>query len=79
MYLYQVAYGGEGGGKRPPCRRAVAWPHGFSARLRRALLLAQGGVLELGRTLYACDEALENGSVALGEASGRARPPHTQK
>ena len=26
----------------------------------RSLLLSQGGVLELGRVLYACDEALEN-------------------
>lgn len=40
----------------------VALPDGSSlapAQLR-SLLLSQGGVLEIGRVLYACDEALEN-------------------
>ena len=57
---------GPGAAPRPPGDDddAAGVPLGdgssLAPRALRSLLLSQGGVLELGRTLYACDEALEN-------------------
>ena len=39
----------------------------------RSLLLSQGGVLEIGRVLYACDEALENERWRAGGAGFSAQ------
>ncbi len=53
-----------------PTLQAVTLPDGSSlapAQLR-SLLLSQGGVLEIGRVLYACDEALENERWRAGGA-----------
>ena len=58
-----------------PTLQAVTLPDGSSlapAQLR-SLLLSQGGVLEIGRVLYACDEALENERWRAGGAGFSAQ------
>jgi hypothetical protein len=58
-----------------PTLQPVTLPDGSTlapAQLR-SLLLSQGGVLEIGRVLYACDEALENERWRAGGAGFSAQ------
>ena len=65
-----------------PTLQPVTLPDGSTlapAQLR-SLLLSQGGVLEIGRVLYACDEALENEDGAPGaQGFQRATPPRERR